>query len=220
MPSAIRVIDRFEDLADVDWSSVSDGEIMIYDSATGKLVGEARVLVDTEANILAATPEGAALAFATDTERLYAYAGSAWRVTAIPLVTETTAPDMGAYNEDYLGPSGRQGYELDAISDKRLSHCLVGYSGRAEEGSLRSNNGYLQVYLNAVWNDVVINFVLREDSAGGYEFEHQPVGFDSWIEIMTGNSDTLGLNGLPLIQQYTASMGAYPVPVVINGGTF
>ena len=90
----------------------------------------------------------------------------------------------------------------------------------AAEGAIRTSNGYFQVYLNSVWNDVVINFRLREDSSGGYELEHKPIGFTEWIEIMSGNSETIGLDGRPIIQQYTTSMGAYQPDLVLDGGSF
>jgi hypothetical protein len=41
-----------------------------------------------------------------------------------------------------------------------------------------------------------------------------------WIEVNSGNSDNLGLNGLPIVQNYKVSMGAYPIPLEIDGGTF
>lgn len=40
------------------------------------------------------------------------------------------------------------------------------------------------------------------------------------ISVISGDSDTKALNGLPIIQGYNrASMGAYPYPLLISGGT-
>ena len=76
------------------------------------------------------------------------------------------------------------------------------------------------MYLNSVWNDVVINFVFREDSTGAYELEHQPIGLVLYYEIMSGNSDLIGIDGRPMLQQYGASMDAYQMDLQIDGGTF
>lgn len=190
------------------------------DTMTGALLGH--ITVDTKANILALSPAGNQLAYATDTTEFYLYDGSNWKVAPLELQTEAQAPDMGAYEAGGLGISDKAGYYSDVITDKDLSSVkLKEYYRTAGEGAVRTTtDGEFQVYLNGVWNDVVINFRLREDSDGNYEFEHNPVGFDLWYEIMSGNSDILGIDGKPIIQQYTTSMGAYQRDIIINGGTF
>ena len=124
-------------------------------------------------------------------------------------------PDIGKEQTSDL-----RGYGTDYITDKRLSHCLIGSSDRDVEGSIRLNNGTFQIYANGVWNDIVINFRLREDSSGSYEFEHKPIGFNWWYEIMSGNSDQTGIDGRPIIQQYSSSMGAYQEDLILDGGAF
>jgi hypothetical protein len=126
-------------------------------------------------------------------------------------------PDMG-----YISTSDIRGYGANYITDKSLSNVkLLEFNGTPTSGAIRTTTaGLFQVYLNGVWNNVVINFVLREDATYGYTFEHKPVGFTQYIEIMTGQSlGLLGLNGLPIINAYKVSMGAYPVASSIGGRT-
>lgn len=180
--------------------------------------GDARypiAIVDTKANILAMTCTGRRLAFATDTYEFFFDNGTAWYLMPFALIAEPAAPDMGVEQG-----SSRIGYGTDYVSDKDIVNCLLLGNARSEEGAFRTASGVFQIYLNGVWNDVVINFRFREHSAGAYELEHMPIGYTEWYEVMSGNSNSLGLNGYPLIQQYTASMGPYPVPLEIDGGAF
>ncbi|GAG13276.1 unnamed protein product [marine sediment metagenome] len=181
---------------------------------------------DTKANILASTPTANALSYATDTFEFYLWDldNTEWRVAPLELqLMLSGVMDMGPGMPDLPGIiwNDRAGISENYITDKTLHNVRLLYSVLEEEGSIRTTtSGTFQVYLNSTWNDVVINFVLREDSSGDYEFEHKPVGFTLWIEIMSGNSDLLAINGLPIIQQYGASMGALPVPLQIDGRTF
>lgn len=180
------------------------------------------ITVSTRSVILASTPsEAGQLAYATDSEEFFVYNGSSWQVAPLELKAVTSTLDMGAFNQDGLGVSDRSGYYHDTITDKNLSNIRILENARDEEGAIRTTtSGIFQVYLNGVWNDVVINFVLREDASGSYELEHAPVGFNWHYEVMSGNSDTLGIDGKPIVQQYTSSMGAYQTNLQIDGGVF
>lgn len=173
-------------------------------------------LFDTKTNILAATPTARKLAFSTDTFEMFVANGVGWYLLPFPAILEPAAPDMG-----YTQASARIGMAQTYITDKSLNYTTVGQSANAEAGAIRTTaTGKFQVYLNGVWNDIVINFVFREDATFGYTFEHAPVGFTNYIEIMTGQSlNNLGLNGLPLVNAYKTSMGAYPCPAKIGGRT-
>lgn len=190
------------------------------DLMTGALKGY--ITVDILSNILALTPTGNQLAYASDTSEFYLYTGSVWKVAPLELSTRSATPDMGAYTQTQgQGISDPQGYYDTAITDKLLHNCAIKSNGDAIEGSVRTTTtGYFQIYLNARWNTVVINFVFREDSTGTHELEHQPVGFNFYYEIMSGNSDALGIDGKPIIQQYSADMGAFQSDLVIDFGTF
>ncbi len=124
-------------------------------------------------------------------------------------------PDIGAKQDNDL-----RGYGDGYISDKTLAFVRLSEQAKEEDGAVRIKQGAFQAYINGGWQTVVSNFRFREDANGGYELEHKPVGFEWWIEVNSGNSDLLGLNGLPLVQQYKVSMGAYPVPLTLDGGTF
>lgn len=177
--------------------------------------GGAGIIFGVKNTVLQITPAQGLLAYTTDTGELFLGTGSQWVKVPFALVPDTSAPDIG-----YLQNSSRIGYGTDYVSDKRIANSIIGDNVLTTEGAIRTRGGKLQIYLNGTWNDVVIGFRLREDSAEGYQFEHQPIGFTEWIEIMSGNSNTLGLNGLPLTQGYKTVMGAYGVPLVITGGTF
>jgi hypothetical protein len=113
------------------------------------------------------------------------------------------------------------GIDKDTITDKTLYNTAILGNANTTTGSIRTTSGTFQIYLNGKWNTVVINFVFVEDSNFGYALEHQPVGFNNYIEIMTGNSvNNLDLNGVPLTQGYVTSMGAYAVAPTLDGGVF
>jgi len=124
-------------------------------------------------------------------------------------------PDIGVSQT-----SDFRGYGDDYIAEKTLAYTRIGAQAFDEEGAIRIQNGIFQTYVNGGWSDVATGFRFRQDPNGNYEFEHKPTGFQWWIEVSSGNSDILGLNGLPLVQNYAVSMGAYPVPLEIDGGTF
>lgn len=179
-------------------------------------------IVDTKANILARTGDATGQPyFASDTYEVFVHIGSnAYYKVPFALVTEPANPDMG-----YTQESSRIGYGVDYVSDKLLANVDIGNAADTTNAGtnrapIRVSESVLQVYLSGAWKDVVTGFRLREDDSGYLVFEHKPTGMSEWLEINSGNSNTLGLNGLPIIQQYGASMGAYPAKLVMDGGTF
>jgi hypothetical protein len=126
-----------------------------------------------------------------------------------------SSPDIGLKQDNDL-----RGYGNDYISNKTIAYSRISSAAFDEEGAIRIKDNVFQTYIGSEWQDVPTGFRFRQDSNGNYEFEHKPTGFDLWIEVSSGNSDILGLNRLPLVQQYAVSMGAYPVPLQLDGGTF
>lgn len=124
-------------------------------------------------------------------------------------------PDIGAKQDNDL-----RGYGDGYISNKTIAYSRISSAAFNEEGAIRIKDNVFQTYIDGAWQDVVTNFRFREDANGSYELEHKPIGFTEWIEVLSGNSDLLGLNGLPITQNYATSMGAYPVPLQLDGGTF
>jgi len=175
--------------------------------------------IGTKAEILATTATLGKFAYATDTFEFYMGDGSVWNKVPFKLIPESATPNMG-----YLPSEGDNiGFSPTYVSNKTLTNIKIGYSSsNLGTGSLRiTTAGNLEVYLNDVWNKIVMNFVFLEDSDNNYTFEHQPIGFTSYIEVMSGNSiNNLGLNGLPIVQQYRVDMGAYPSRNVLGGRSF
>lgn len=197
-----------------------DGDLVMHEHEAGDVSN--LVTVAILATILATTPTVTTLAYASDTSEFYFFDGSAWKVAPLELSTRSATPDMGAYTQtDGQGISDLQGYYDTVITDKLLTNCAIKGNANTTEGSVRTTTtGAFQIYLNARWNTVVINFVFREDSTGAYELEHQPVGFNLYYEVMSGNSDNLGIDGKPLVQQYSADMGAFQSDIIIDFGGF
>lgn len=179
---------------------------------------------DTEANILAATKTAGTLAYSTDTFYLFVSLGAGvWKKSAFRFQIEAAAPDMGI-GAPMTDPS-RIGYGETYVSDKLLANVDIGNAAVTTNASatripIRASGGTLQIYVNSAWQTIVSNFVFLEDSLWGYALEHKPVGFTKYIEVMSGTSlNDLGLNGLPMINHYNVSMGAYPVPAISGGRT-
>lgn len=177
--------------------------------------GGAYIMIDTRANLLASSPASPTSAFASDTLEPMLWNGSAWYVAPLELIAQANTVDMGL--QPPMVANDRSGYAVDYITDKALYNVRVLGNANTGDGNLRTSSGVFQFYANGAWNDVVTGFRFREDTSGGYELEHRPVGFTWYIEITSGNSDELGLNGLPLAQQYRVSMGAYPVHEQVVG---
>ena len=77
------------------------------------------------------------------------------------------------------------------------------------------------MYSNGGWQNIVINFRFRESEDGGYQLEHQPIGFERWIIVHSGNSVELGTDELPITQQYQTSIGAASGNIIsLEGGEF
>lgn len=203
----------------VNYMFMANGTSYIPTSPANVIAGlgtDARYLiVDTRANILAdISPITGKVGYSTDYNRFYIYDGTDWRESATQLMSRTGV-DMGAEPNSSL-----DGYGENYVTDKLIANCTIGSNSEEEEGSIRTNSGYYQIYLNGVWNDVVINFRFREDSSGAYELEHKPIGLNFWYEIMSGNSDMIGIDGKPIFQQYSTNMGAMQSDLIISGGTF
>lgn len=168
----------------------------------------------TEATILALTPIAGSIAWATDLKQFMMADGTNWYVNSGYMDINLQAPDMG-HKQD----SNRSGYHKDYITDKRISNSSFGSNAATVAGGVRYNATLLKLqgYLNSAWETIVSNLLLVEVAG---VLEHTPIGYTNRIAVFSGNSDNLGLNGLPIIQGYKTSMGAYPVKAQIDGGTF
>lgn len=176
--------------------------------------GGVSLTLDTRNNIIQLTPSGSAVAYATDVERMLVYDGSEWFETNI-IFSSRTAPDMGAEENSSL-----IGYNEDGFSDKTAHNFRILNSTIAQKGSIRTveeTDGVttaeiMEVFLNGMWNKMPLDIVFIPID-GNYIHVVNTTG----IEVMTGNSLNLDVNGLPLIQQYQMPMGALSVPRVVDG---
>ncbi|MCA9313732.1 hypothetical protein KDA08_05485 [Candidatus Saccharibacteria bacterium] len=168
--------------------------------------------VDTKANILALTPASPQTAFATDTSEFFVYDGTNWQVASIGLSEESANPDMG-----YTQKSDKAGYTKTYITDKYLHNVVLQGNAREENGAIRidvtKEPDTLEVYLRGVWQSILYDL-----TAENGDFRHTPLTEPFYI--WRGDSVAVGLNGQPMFQEYTSSMGAYPPKRIINGGDF
>lgn len=174
---------------------------------------ELPILVDTKANIIAtASPDSGHIAFATDVNRLYVYDGTNWQECAVVFKPRTGAVDIG-----YEQNSSLTGYGEDYITQKRLSNVAIGGNNTTETGAIRidvtNDPVTFEIYLKDEWQTILYDMTYEND-----DFRHTPLDYE--IQVWSGNSVLLGNNGLPIVQEYKASMGAYPVPILVDGGSF
>lgn len=167
--------------------------------------------VDTKANILASSPSSAQTAFATDTSEFFVYDGSNWNIASIKLNTETGNPDIG-YTQD----NDKQGYGGDYIDGKKATSFTIGnHNDTPINGAFRLNQDVdpmtLEIYARDKWNKIFYDFQMS-----GGDLEHIPETYV--IDVRSGNSNVTGINGVPIVQEYSVDIGAYPYPTVIDGG--
>lgn len=196
----------------------------VFDSLLGAVMLHAHteipaaVLQDTRANILATSAATVRFAVATDQPDTYSgyelwFAnGAQWYRLPARLYLWSN-PDMGAYQD-----SAPNGYGDTYITDKRLSNVSVGDNANTDTGGIRFNATTLkfQIYYSGAWQNAVVGITLTEGSDG--RLEQQPQGKTEYYDAFSGNSQTVGLNGIPMSQQFKSDMGAYPDPLKIDGG--
>lgn len=194
---------KIRNAADTDWEEFGGGRIVVSDLKT----------------ILQMSPTATLIAFATTisstdstpVNRMYVSTGTAWRESTLPFDDRSTI-DMGFNPINSL-----LGYEADSFTDKIGYNFAIGGSQRTTNGGLRidvtQSPDTFEVRLRDQWNKIIYDFTIEL----GY-FTHTPLS--EAIKVWLGDSVSLGLNGIPIIQQYQVSMGAYPVPTPLSGGTF
>jgi hypothetical protein len=132
---------------------------------------------------------------------------------------------FSAVNDNYnLGAdqnSNLLGYAPTYVTDKDIVNCTIGFGGNGlySEGEIRHDpNAFItQIYQDGAWATFAMGN-LRQIAAENYALEAMPL--TNWIQVFNGDSEVLGLNGLPIVQGYTVSMGCYPVQQILNGGSF
>lgn len=172
------------------------------------------ITYDTEANIIASTPTASLVAVSTDTKRIFVGNGTNWLVGSGYFATDAGVTDVG-----FQRSSNRSGYGQEYVSDKLLANCYVGSNNDARSGAIKVDlsTNLMYVYLSSSWQPIVSNLTLYETTG---VLRHNPIGYTTHINAHSGNSTEVGLNGVPLVQGYVVSIGAYPVVPTIDGGSF
>jgi hypothetical protein len=186
-----------------------------FNALTGNfdLVNEevAGTTVATKAVLLASSPAGPVTAFASDTSQFFVYDGAVWREASITLSAATSSVDAG-----YLQENDAQGYGETLIYDKDLLNVKLGTSDRNSFGSFRLDTSQdppvVQVYYSGKWNEL---FVFDIKATDELELLFRNTLIDTW----SGNGNDIGLNGVAITQQYSTVAGAYPAPLILDGGT-
>jgi hypothetical protein len=211
-PLTVREFDTIPTVSGV--RTITFSGLSVDDRGNGEVIvssSNSSVTLGSQNSIHASSGIRGSLAYAIDTENFYIYE-SGWLRSPFSFVS-VSGKDMGYYTEN----NSRIGYGTTYITDKLLSNVVLGGSVVEQNGSIRVNTeedpDTLEIYLRDQWNTVVYDLTTEYG-----DFRHAPI--DEQIYVWAGNSVTNGLNGLPIVQQYQVSMGAYPYPVQINGGTF
>lgn len=170
------------------------------------------VTVDTKATILATSPNKPQAAFATDTSEFYVWDGSGWHVGSIDLSPITVGQDQG-WTQD----NDKQGYGEDYTDGKKHTTTGIGaFNGIPYEGAVKVDASQspitFEIYLRGQWNKIFYDFQMVNG-----DLEHIPESYV--IDVRSGNSNEVGLNGIPIVQEYSVDQGCYPYPTVIDGGS-
>lgn len=168
--------------------------------------------IDTRENILALSPAEPQMAYATDTEELLLWDGSAWRVASIALSEISVGQDQG-WTQD----NDKRGYGEDYTDGKKHTSMGIGaFNETPYEGAIKVDASQspitFEIYLRGQWNQIFYDFQMVNG-----DLEHIPETYV--IDVRSGNSNEVGLNGIPIVQEYSVDHGCYPYPTVIDGGT-
>lgn len=171
--------------------------------------------------------------YATDTKQLYIFdgtdnvvvggAGDFIVATDLTVTNDftnanTLIKDMGAFQFQDL-----RGYNNDWMIDKNLYNITIKTNSNTFDGGLRTiyndDTGIcnLQLYTDGKWNTLLAGVEITLDND---EADIEFTGYTKNISLIDGDSDIKGINGLPIIQDFKQSMGAYPQQLVISGGDF
>lgn len=171
------------------------------------------VIVDTRDNILALSPTLNSIAVASDTGRVYFGDGTNWQESPIIYKPRPqNSRDMGFEKNSPLSGYGETFFTDKIAYNFRILGNVLNAKGAIKIAEDVNGIQSLQIFINGAYQDLPadITFV---DTDGNYVHSIN----NQQIEIMSGNSVDLGINGLPTIQQYKRSMGAFPFPIVSDG---
>lgn len=217
--SAARTTLGLGTLATVTPTGTPDGTKFLRDDNSWQTVGI--ISIGTLVTILDLTPTAGRIAYATtasasDTRTINRFMvadGTNWREVELPMPTRTGI-DMGVEAD-----SGQQGYGTDYITDKTLHNVAIkGHPRTPVNGSLRMNIDSTPDTFEVYMRDTAWFTIIYDLTTSNGDFRHTPLSES--IYIWRGDSVSVGVNGRPIVSEYSVSMGANPPPRVLNGGTF
>ena len=200
---------------------------LTYDDGVGTLTidaaGGGGTDTDTRENIIGTAGSDGDLAYATDLNTFYLSYNSEWFFNSIPFVKEeVTGVNIGVqqttptrYNALYVTDLG--------VYNSELGGCKFVNTDKTDTGLLRSvefSSGVVQpqIYSDGAWRALLVGIELDETTGGSLVFT--PFGSEQTIQVHTGNSTQLGLNGIPLVQNYERDIGANPAQRITSGKFF
>ena len=208
---------------------VGDGADTVWGDITGTLADQTdlqaaldslKIIVDTRENIFAQTPENGTKAFATDREEEFIYING-WQQSDTIFSVRNSAFDAGSIQD-----ASRTGYNKDSVNGKHLSDVTIGSNRFNKEGGVRTlisktlNKRLAQFFLDGNWQTVLTGVNITTDASEGTP-DIEFTDFEPYkLSLITGNSDQLGIDGLPTVQRMKTSAGSRQLPMILDGGTF
>lgn len=180
------------------------------------------IQTDTRDNILAiATPTAGETWYATDIKRFYLYTGAGWVSSGTPFFNDevnTTNPDTAPIE------SRVSGFTEEGIYNKVLSYCgakgLILSKDRVDtDGAMgRSEEGRPVIFFDGEHQEFLIGVRIQRDGTEGGLPELRVIkgGNVEWVDLHNGDSDSLDLNGLPLVHGWMEDMGVEAHHTIID----
>jgi hypothetical protein len=173
--------------------------------------GSEEIIFDTEANILAQSPEFPSIGKASDTNEFFVWDTLNWFKTSISLYSTKLNPDAG-----YVQDSDKNGFGSNYITGRKLFNTGIGqFDEDPYPGAIRTDHSVdppvFEIFLRGQWNRIFYDMTMERG-----EFQHIPER--ERIDIRSGNSEAVGLNNQPIVQGYKVDAGCYPRPTVLSGG--
>ena len=179
-----------------------------------------KTIIGTRAFIFNQTPANGTKAFATDQEEEFIYING-WQQSDTIFSVRNSAFDAGSIQD-----ASRTGYNKDSVNGKHLSDVTIGSNRFNKEGGVRTlisktlNKRLAQFFLDGNWQTVLTGVNITTDASEGTP-DIEFTDFEPYkLSLITGNSDTLGIDGLPAIQRMKTSAGSRQLPMILDGGTF
>lgn len=185
-----------------------------YDDGAGTITINAAdqgITLDTQANVKTTNTSGKN-SFTTDTKEEYIEDGTDFWLHQLPLIKDRTGSNGNPgpydgqprnYHPDFI--SGVDVYNAKLVN-VRLGPADVNPQSFQLKGATADSVEEAQIYLNGAWRTFLTGVRLRQDS--NTQLEYNIDGTDIWVDITDGNSNNIGIDGRPVIQDWQNDPGA------------